>query len=157
MPSETKEVDTSADDIQEQESTEVSGILKVHHIDVCQADCILIVTPGGKTMLIDAGNNEDSDAIITYLKQHSVSKIDILIGTHPHEDHIGSIDSVIKKLNIGTVYLPKASSNTKTFEDVLLAIKAKGLKINQAAGGLSLDLGPEIKAEMIAPNSFEIV
>lgn len=134
-------------------SEPVKGQLKVHHIDVGQADSILIQSPGGKTMLIDAGNNPDGRNVVTYLKQQGVNKINIIIGTHPHEDHIGGLDTVIQSFDIGAVYMPKVSSNTKTFEDVLAAVKNKGLKVTTAAGGINLDLDTDLKIEMFAPNS----
>lgn len=127
--------------------------LKVHFVDVGQADCILIQTPDGKNILIDAGNNEDGVKVLSYLRSNNVQKVDVLVGTHPHEDHIGSMDLVIKNFDIGKIYMPRVSSNTKTFRDVLSAIKEKGLKVSAASGGVSLDAGSRVKAEMLAPNS----
>lgn len=102
--------------------------LKVYFFDVGQADSILIMNEN-QTMLIDAGNNEDGELIVQNLKTLGVTKIDYLIGTHAHEDHIGGLDDVIKKLDIGTIYMPKVQTNTKTFEDVLDAVEQKNLKI----------------------------
>lgn len=128
------------------------GSLEVHYIDVGQADSILIKTPSGKNLLIDAGNNDDSDLVVNYLKSEGIKKLDGVIGTHPHEDHIGGLDVVIDTFDIDKVYLPKASSTTRTFKDVLSSIKNKNLKIIRAKKGVKLDLGNEIKAEILAPN-----
>lgn len=135
------------------QSTTMIFKLKIHFIDVGQADCILIQTPSNKVMLIDAGNNEDSDTILSYIKSLKISKIDVLVGTHPHEDHIGSMDSVIKTFSIGKIYMPKVSSNTKTYEDVLSAIKAKALKITTATAGLKITLDSNLTIQMLSPNS----
>jgi len=86
-------------------STE-NNTLKVHFLDVGQADCILIQAPTGENMLIDAGNNDDADMIVTYLNAKGVKKIDVLVGTHPHEDHIGSLDTVIDTYDIGKYTCP---------------------------------------------------
>lgn len=129
----------------------ISGSLKVHFLDVGQADSMLIETPGGKSMLIDAGNNADSDMVVSYIKNKKINKIDVLVGTHPHEDHIGGMDVVIKSFDIGKIYMPKASSTTKTFEDVLNALKAKGLKVTTAAAGVSIDLDKGTGCEILAP------
>ena len=145
-----KSVSTAISNTQKAEPT---PILKVHYLDVGQADCILIQTPSKKNMLIDAGNNEDSATILSYLKALNIKKIDILIGTHPHEDHIGSMDTVIKSFDIGAIYMPKVSTTTKTFEDVLLAIKAKGLKVTTATAGIKIEIDPKLRIEMLAPNS----
>ncbi|HHY41549.1 MAG TPA: MBL fold metallo-hydrolase [Thermoanaerobacterales bacterium] len=131
------------------------GTLKVHFIDVGQADCILIQAPTGENMLIDAGNNDDKDTIVSYLNAQGVKKIDVLVGTHPHEDHIGSLDTVIDTFDIGKIYMPKATTTTKTFEDVLTAVRNKGLKITAAVGGTSINFSPDTKVEVLAPNSNE--
>lgn len=92
-------------------------------------------------MLIDAANNTDGNAIVSYLKKQGVEKLDYLVGTHPDADHIGGLDTVINSLKIGKVYLPKKQNNTKTFEDVLLAISNKGLKISAPKPGTEITLG----------------
>lgn len=130
----------------------VNKKLKVHFIDVGQADSILIQTPDGKSMLIDAGNNADGQAVVSYLKGQGVSKIDILVGTHPHEDHIGGMDNVINSFEIGQIYMPKVSHTTKTYEDVLTAISRKGLKITSPTPGSTFSLG-EVRFTILAPNS----
>lgn len=102
--------------------------LKIYFIDVGQADSILVIDKD-KTMLIDAGTNTEGENVVKFLKNKGVSKIDYLIGTHPHEDHIGGLDNVIDSLEIGTIYMPKVQTNTKTFESVLDSISNKGLKV----------------------------
>lgn len=160
-------VDKTTEDISREETTtltedtssensaddnEVLGNLEVHFIDVGQADSILIKTPTGESMLIDAGNNADSDLVYSYLKAQNIEKLNVVIGTHPHEDHIGSLDTVINNFDVEKVYMPKVSHTTKTFEDVLLAIKNKGLKITTPIPGDTFNLG-QAKCTILAPNS----
>ncbi|MBM7855595.1 beta-lactamase superfamily II metal-dependent hydrolase [Desulfohalotomaculum tongense] len=130
-----------------------SGEVKVHFIDVGQADAALIQLPSGKNILIDGGNNDDGSLLVNYIKKQGIKRLDYVIGTHPHEDHIGGLDAAINKFDVGKVYLPKVSQTTKTYKDLLLAIKNKGLKISRAKAGVVLDAGSGIKAELIAPNS----
>src|SRR5690606_23200979 len=66
-------------------------------------------------------------------------------------DHVGGLDAVIDNFEIGTIYMPRIQANTKTFEDVLLAIQRKGLKINTAKAGVVLDFEDTVTASMIAP------
>lgn len=127
------------------------GKLKIHFIDVGQADSILIQC-GSENILIDAGNNDDRDMVADYIKSQGVNRLDYVVGTHPHEDHIGGLDRVIESFDIGKVYMPKASSNTKTYKDVLEAIKAKGLKITNPVPGSNLKLG-DASVDIFAPNS----
>lgn len=129
-----------------------TGILKVHFLDVGQADSILVQTPSGLNMLIDAGNNDDDTTVVNYIKAQGISKLDVLIGTHPHEDHIGGLDSVIKTFNIGQVVMPRVTHTSQTYKDVLTAILDKGLKVTEAKAGLNLDLGADIKVQVVAPN-----
>ena len=109
--------------------SETKQNLKVYFLDVGQADSILVMNEG-ETMLIDAGNNEDGEMLVQNLKILGITRIDYLIATHPHEDHIGGLDNIIQNFEIGTIYMPKVQTNTKTFEDVLDAVKEKELTIS---------------------------
>ncbi|MDC0764228.1 MBL fold metallo-hydrolase [Brevibacillus sp. AG] len=128
-----------------------NGILTVHFIDVGQGGSQLIISPTGKTILIDAGNNDKEQVVTDYLKKENVKKVDILIGTHPDADHTGGMDAVIRNFEIGKVYMPKVQSNTKTFESVITEIAKKGLKVSTAKAGLKLEWEPNASVEMIAP------
>lgn len=130
----------------------ISGI-QLHFIDVGQADSIL-VQQGNSAMLIDAGNNDDYDKVRDYLKDKKIEYLDYLIGTHPHEDHIGGLDGVIKDFNIGKIYMPKVTKPTKTFEDVINAIRAKEMKISTPVPGSEFMLG-EALCTILAPNGKE--
>lgn len=107
---------------------EEEDILQIHFFDVGQADSILLIS-NEKTMLIDAGTNETGETVVENIKNLGIKKIDYLIGTHPHEDHIGGLDDIIKNFEIGNIYMPKVQTNTKTFEDVLDVVLEKSLKI----------------------------
>ena len=114
------------------------GEMEVHFIDVGQADCALLAS-GGHFMLIDGGNNDDAEHIVTYLQNAGVKKLDLVVGTHPHEDHIGSLDAAIEAFDIGAVYMPDVSADTETYRDVLDAVKGKGLQIQHPVPGDVLD------------------
>lgn len=129
----------------------VTGNLKVHYINVGQADSILI-QQNNQNMLIDAGNNADSDLVINYLNSQGISKLDYIIGTHPHEDHIGGMDKVIGRFDIGKVYMPKAAATTATYKDVISAIRGKELKITTPVVGSTFKLG-SATATILAPSS----
>ncbi|GIP25416.1 MBL fold protein [Paenibacillus sp. J23TS9] len=125
--------------------------LKVYFLDVGQGASQLLVTPSGKTMLIDAGNNDKEQTMLDYMKKYRISKLDVVIGTHPDADHIGGLDKVIDHIPVTTIYMPKVQSNTKTFESLLQSIKNKGLKVKTAKAGLSWDLDNQVHVEMLAP------
>lgn len=112
----------------------------VKFFDVGQADSILVQS-AGVNMLIDAGTNNMGNTVVQNLKDLGITKIDYLVGTHPHEDHIGGMDDVINNFEIGTIYMPKVQTNTKTFEDVLDAISNKGLTITTPEVGYVFEVG----------------
>lgn len=135
------------------------NLLVAEFLDVDQADCELIYLPDGKTLLIDAGNRGDGDKIVNYLKDKSIKKIDYLIATHPHADHIGGMSEVIDNFEIGKLFAPRVPNNqaptSKTYEDFLTSVQKKGLKISAAKSGATLFEGEDYKAECFAPNSGE--
>ncbi|HHW57323.1 MAG TPA: MBL fold metallo-hydrolase [Clostridia bacterium] len=137
----------------ESNNKENDKLLIAHYIDVGQGDSILLQTPSGKTMLIDGGVPEMGDKVVNYIKKQGINKIDIIIATHLHFDHIGGLPAVIKSFEIGKIYAPKVTHTTKTYENFLNAVKYRGLKIIAAKGGMDLDFGEGVTAKILAPNS----
>lgn len=127
--------------------------LRVYYFDVGQADSILIVN-NGNTMLIDAGNNDDGDLVVSNLKKIGIEKLDYVVGTHPHEDHIGGLDVVIKDMDVGTIYMPRTTTNTKTYEDVIDAISSKKKKITVPKIGDTFNVG-NAKCEIMSIENNE--
>ncbi|CAM2847416.1 ComEC/Rec2 family competence protein [Hathewaya histolytica] len=126
--------------------------LKVHYINVGQGDSILI-QQGDKSMLIDAGNNGDSELVKSYIEKQGVTTLDYVIGTHLHEDHIGGLDYVINSFKIGNIFMPKKTATTKTLESILNAVKNKGLTIKQPQVNESFQLG-NAKFTVLAPKQI---
>ena len=124
--------------------------LLIDFIDVGQADSILVRNQD-KVMLIDAGTNEAGETVVNYLENLGITKIDYLIGTHPHEDHIGGLDDVINNFDIGQIYMPKIETTTKTFEDVLEAIENKKLTVTAPNKGDKIELGQAVGEFMTEP------
>ena len=104
--------------------------LSIYYLDVGQGDCELIVDED-TVMLIDAGNNEDGPLLVNYLQGLGITKIDYVVATHPHEDHIGGLDDIINSFEIGNVYMPQVITTTQTYQDLIEAIRNKGLKVNK--------------------------
>ena len=131
----------------------VEGELQVHVIDVGQADSVL-VTLNGQSMLIDGGNNGDESIVGKYLTTQKITRLSYLVGTHPHEDHIGGLDGIVTGFDIDKIYLPKIKDSlvptTKTYTDLLEAIQKKRYKVSTAKAGVTFSLdGAEV--EILSP------
>ena len=113
--------------------------LEVHFIDVGQGDAILVRAPDGKNMLIDAGPTDKSTTVSDYLKKQGVLTLDVVIATHPDEDHIGGMTEIIKKFEIAAFYLPNKFHNTVAFESMITLLNKERIHVSEA---LSEDILP---------------
>lgn len=127
--------------------------LTVHYLDVGQGDSIFIELPDCKTMLIDASVSEYGEGIAEYIENKGYGNIDFLVATHPHTDHIGGMKAVVEAFDIGEIYMPRASTATKTYKNLLQAIKDKGLSITAARAGVNILQEENLSIDILAPNS----
>lgn len=123
------------------QTTPADGDMAVHFLDVGQGDCSLIIMPSGEAMLIDTSTKDQADVILEYISYYKIKKLDYLVLTHPHADHIGSAPKIIKSLDIGTILMPDATTTTKIFEETLNAIDSKNLEITIPKPGEEFKLG----------------
>ena len=127
-----------------------SGTLQVFFIDCGQGDAILVKSPADKYMLVDAGTREEGQNICKFPNSQGVQELSVVVGTHPHSDHIGGLAEVINSFPVEKVYLPRITHNTATFEALLKAIKGQNLKISTARQGVKIPL-EGLQARFIAP------
>ena len=135
----------------EEPKTQYEGKLAMHVLDVGQGDSIFIELPNGETMLIDAAENYYGEGIIEYIQNAGHKQIDYLIATHPHTDHIGSMAYIVRNFDVKSVYMPKVAANTKTYENLLQAIKKKNLTIKNGKAGVNILKTDSLSADIIAP------
>ena len=129
------------------------GDMIVHFLDVGQGDSTFIELPNKETMLIDAGEESEKEKVEEYIKELGYTKINYIIGTHPHTDHIGSLPYIIEKFETEKIYLPKAESNTKKYEELLLSIKNSGHSVTSAEAFKYLHKDDNLEMYFVAPNS----
>ena len=120
---------------------------------VGQADSTLIKYKN-KTMLIDAGNNEDGKNIVKFLKDKGISKLDYIVGTHYDEDHIGGLDDIIENFDIGKFYLSNGGELGPNYYNLEKAAKKKNLVITIPKVGNKIDFG-DVDMEVMAASKFD--
>ena len=129
----------------------------VHYIDVGQGDCSLVVC-NGKTLLIDGGENEHETKVINYLHSLKIEKLDYIIATHPHTDHIGGLPEVLSEFGADKIIMPRISKEltptNSTYTALLKAIKASGTQAIPACVGQTYELGGAV-FEILAPISYD--
>jgi beta-lactamase superfamily II metal-dependent hydrolase len=159
------------------------GELKVHVLDVgpINGDSILIISPAGKTALIDAGDTSKGKTVLEALKKHGVQQLDFFIATHPHPDHMGGAADVIKNMKVVNILdnglgpsVPenlkppakpatvakakptpqprgKSQSITRFYDDYKDALNRSGANYSRAQPGNKLDLGGGAVLTVLAP------
>lgn len=127
-------------------TVDADGDLVVHAIDVGQADATLVETPEDEVILVDSGDwRADGEAVIDYLDAQDIDRIDYLVTTHPHADHIGGHAAVIETFEterdgIGEVWDPGVAHTSQTYERYLDAVEAHDVTLIDAQEGDELGL-----------------
>lgn len=124
--------------------------LTVSYIDVGQGDATLI-HKGNFSMLIDAGKNERGTTIVEYLKNQGIKKLDLLVGTHPDSDHIGGLDDVLQEISVDTVYLPRATKETRTWREVERALRQTGKEAQMPEIGKEYRFDENVMIRFLGP------
>ncbi len=141
----------SGSSLESEDISSAEGELRVHFLDVGQGDSIFVELPNGDCMLIDCSVYEYAGRIISFIDMLGYKKIDHLVATHPHADHIGGMEKVIEHFEIGEIYMPEAVSDTKTFLGLLEAIEERELSITVASAGVNIDFSSGAKGKFVAP------
>lgn len=126
-----------------------NNILTIHYIDVGQADCILLETDG-EFVLIDGGNRDDSQKVISYLESCGVEELNAVICTHAHEDHVGGLPSVLAVYPTAAVYAPTKTYSSNVFDKFVYYTDQQGLEITIPSPGDEFLLG-QAKFTILGP------
>ena len=130
--------------------TPVSGEgLTVHFIDVGQADCALLCCDGAY-LLIDGGNRDDGQLVVSYLEQQGVRELSAVVCTHAHEDHVGGLPSVLAVYPTAAVYAPTSTYSSNVFDDFVYYTDQQGLTITIPEPGDSFSLG-QAQVQVLGP------
>ncbi|WP_187442882.1 S-layer homology domain-containing protein [Rossellomorea vietnamensis] len=135
--------------IRNENTTIAGGEIAVSSIDVGQGDSILLETSNGNTMLIDGGHRYASDEVISHLHRRGVSKIDLMINTHPDADHLGGLIGVLETFPVGKVIDSGKVHTTQTYNDYLTIIDEKNIPFEVAQEGQYLDFDENVIIQVL--------
>lgn len=127
------------------------GEIKVHFLDVAQGDSTFIELPNNETMLIDAGESSHGSFVASYILMQGYEKIDYLVATHPHSDHIGGLATILDTFEVGTAYLPDVIHTTSTYETFLQALIDKRIDTVEAKVGVDIIDLPDFSVSIVSP------
>lgn len=133
--------------------TASSNKLIVNYIDVGQGDSELIEC-NGKFMLVDAGERDKGTVVVNYLKSRGVEKLDYVVATHPHSDHIGGMAEVLNNFPVDSIIMPKLNNTTATYTNMLKVIQQKGIKAIEPKIGNSYKLG-DSTFTIVGPKNYD--
>ena len=127
----------------------VAGTMTVDVLDVGQGDSLLVTSPAGKRVLIDAGTGKHD--VAPMLERRGVEKLDLIIATHPHADHIGGMDEVLDAFEVGVYTDNGMPHTTSAYTQVMERVEDKGITYRTAVAGQVYNLDDGIKVEIIHP------
>lgn len=126
--------------------------VRVDFIDVGQGDSIFIHTPDGVNALIDAGEKEYGDKVVSHLRRARVRRLDLVVMSHPHSDHIGGMPAVFEAFPVGTVLDSGYAHGTALQEKVLRIIETRKIPYRRARSGMEIPLGAHARLEVLLPD-----
>jgi len=129
---------------------ENEGKLSVYFLDVGQGDSTLFVLDG-KTIVIDAGEIDKGDRVVSDLKARGVTRIDLLVATHPHSDHIGGMQEILAAFPVGQVIDTGLPYPSPVYEKFLETIDRKNIPYRAAVQGQTIDVDPALHVLVLSP------
>ncbi|MFA4971934.1 MAG: ComEC/Rec2 family competence protein [bacterium] len=130
----------------------VSGSLVVRILNVGQGDAILLQS-NGKTMLVDAGPTSAGSSVVSTLRGLGISSLDIVVATHPHEDHIGGMQAVLAAFPVKAFVDPGYPHTTSTYEKMLETIDAKNIPFRTVTAGDTIAWDPSVAIAVYNPQA----
>ncbi|MBR2979654.1 MAG: MBL fold metallo-hydrolase [Myxococcaceae bacterium] len=126
--------------------------LKVHVLDVGQGDAILVSSPAGRNVLIDAGTPESTQSLLARLDALVRGPLDLIVMTHPHADHIGGMAEVLRKKGTKLFLDPGFDHASKMYAGVVTALEELAIPVKRGQAGRKIDLGGGAVMELLAPS-----
>lgn len=133
--------------------------LKVTIFDVGQGDAALVQTPNGKTILIDTGtwsptNNSGKSILLPHFKEAGITRLDAVILSHPHADHIGGMLDLIEGIPIGAIYNSGYKYGSSLYKSYISLARSKGITVSSLKTGDALDIDPSVLFLVLGPEEM---
>ncbi|QQK07734.1 ComEC/Rec2 family competence protein [Miniphocaeibacter halophilus] len=130
----------------------VNSDLEVHFIDVGQGDSTLLISKG-ESILIDGGERHASSKVVSYIEKLGINKIDYVIATHPHSDHISGLIGVINKYEVKNIIRNEEEVDSKIYDSFVNAYESKNINTIIPKVGDSFKFG-EANFEILGPTAY---
>ncbi|WP_227939907.1 ComEC/Rec2 family competence protein [Alkalihalobacillus deserti] len=150
-----KEVSIGRNELFNKEQHQGKLQIRYFHLEANEksGDSILIKSPDGQTMLIDAGMVDTGDQLDRYLDQLSINKIDYAVATHPHHDHIGGYHTILQSRQIGLLLMPDLPHTTEVYSTLLNRMTERNIQPTYVKDGDRFRLGKNVEVEIISPSN----
>jgi competence protein ComEC len=124
--------------------------LLVHVIDFGQGDAVLVQFRD-TAMLIDAGEIGKGKTVVAYLEANDIERLDVVVATHAHSDHIGGMKEVLSAFPVGRFVDSGQPHTTRTYENLLIQVEDLGIPYTVAERGRTIDLDPDLTVQILNP------
>lgn len=125
--------------------------LKIVFIDVGQGDAALLISPSGRSLLIDCGSGQSYGAVTAEMRKHDVQVPDLIIGTHAHDDHVGSLPGLLKNIGAKGLYLNGENDDSRLYQAIVREATARDLAIQPLVAGDMIQWDREVQLHVFGP------
>jgi competence protein ComEC len=132
--------------------------MSVVALDIGQGDAILIISPDGRTMLVDGGNSsrDAEQVILPYLHEHGFERLDVMVLTHPDADHVGGLPTVLRSIPVGVVVSTGQLHTTQIYQEFLEEVRnardRSGTQVIRGVAGADIPFDPAVSVEVVGPS-----
>jgi len=136
--------------------------MSVVALDIGQGDSILVISPNGRTMLVDGGNSSQDgrEVILPYLRGHGFDKLDVMVLTHPDADHAGGLPTVLRSVPVDVVVSTGQMHTTEIYaeflEELQKARDERGTQVIRGVAGAEIPFDPVVKVQVLGPSRSAI-